>query len=71
MGVTNIGFNPTFDGQELSIESFLLDFDQALYSQIIRLDFIERLRDETKFDSFQMLKKQIEADVAAAREILS
>lgn len=68
--VTNVGHNPTFGGQELSVETFILDLDEDLYGQFVRLDFMARLRDEMKFDSFKELSAQIEKDVAKAREIL-
>ncbi len=69
-GVTNVGVNPTFGDETLSVETFLLDFDQDLYDQFIRLDFVERLRDEMKFNGPDALAEQIAKDVARAREIL-
>lgn len=65
--VTNIGYNPTFDGKELRIEAHLLDFSQDLYYQEVTLSFLERVRDEEKFASVEELKGRIAADVATAR----
>ncbi len=70
--VTNIGVRPTF-GSDLKsprIESHILDFSGDLYGQQIRLYFVERLRDERKFDRVSDLIAQIEGDVARTREIL-
>jgi riboflavin kinase/FMN adenylyltransferase len=68
-GATNVGYNPTFGDEELSVETFVLDFDGDLYDKPLRLHFTERLRDEVKFDSVDALKTQIDADVAAVRTI--
>ncbi len=61
--VTNVGFNPTFDQNELNVETFILDFDENLYGQKIKVDFIKRLRDELKFDSKDALIEQMHRDV--------
>lgn len=65
--VTNIGFNPTFDGQHLTIETYILDFSHNLYGQNISLYFLERIRDEIRFASVDELKERIWMDVEAAR----
>jgi len=68
----NIGTNPTFtpDKQTLNVEAYLLDFDREIYGEAVRLEFIERLRDEIRFDSVDALVKQINNDVEQTREIL-
>ena len=67
-GVTNVGTRPTVsDSADLSIETFLLDFDGDLYGKRIRLEFCRRLRAEKKFDSPQQLKDEIEKNVAQTR----
>jgi riboflavin kinase/FMN adenylyltransferase len=50
------------------VEAHLLDFSQSLYGETISLDFMQRLRDEQKFDSVEMLVGQIHQDIARARE---
>lgn len=67
----SVGTNPTFvsDGA-LTVEAHLLDFEGDLYSHRLRVQLIERLRDELRFDSPEALIKQIEADVARTRELL-
>lgn len=66
--VTNIGYNPTFDGQGLTIETYILDFSQDLYGREIVLYFLNRIRDEVKFSSVDELKGRIWKDVETARE---
>jgi riboflavin kinase/FMN adenylyltransferase len=69
--VTNIGTNPTFNEAARTVEAHLFDFDRDLYGARLRLEFVERIRGEVKFDSGQALAKQIAADLRRAREILS
>ncbi len=64
-----IGRNPTFDGCHIIVEAHLLDFAGELYDRPIRLDFLEWIRDQRKFDSTGSLRKQIEDDVARSREV--
>jgi riboflavin kinase/FMN adenylyltransferase len=66
--VTNIGYRPTFGGDDrLSIETFLLQILAGHSPRSIRVDFLWRLRDERKFESPEALKAQILQDVARAR----
>lgn len=65
--LTNIGFRPTFGADsQLTIETYLLDFTGDLYAKNIELFFLSRLRAETKFESVEALKNQLELDRAAA-----
>jgi len=70
-GVANIGFSPTFDDHQFTVEVHILDFHQTIYGDPIRVNFIQRLRDEIKFDSIDALAIQIHKDVAHAREVLA
>jgi len=70
-GVANIGYSPTFDDHLFTVEVHILDFDDDIYGQKIRVDFAERIRDEIKFSGISELTEQINKDVATAREILS
>jgi riboflavin kinase/FMN adenylyltransferase len=70
-GVINIGYNPTFGNEELSMEVHLLDFQGDIYEKTIDIQFIDRLRDETKFDSPDKLVVQIKKDIASAKKILA
>ena len=68
--ITNIGTRPTFEsGEENVIETHVLDFDKDLYGAKLRLGFVQRLRDEKKFDGVDALKAQIDADRARARDL--
>jgi riboflavin kinase/FMN adenylyltransferase len=68
-GLTNIGYNPTFQNSDFSVETYILDFSGDLLGQTIRVDFIERIRDEKAFDSPKELADQIAKDVAQAKGI--
>jgi riboflavin kinase / FMN adenylyltransferase len=61
-GIMNIGFRPTLNGESLSIETHFLDFNSDLYNETITIIVLERLRDEQKFDSIDLLKIQIQKD---------
>jgi riboflavin kinase / FMN adenylyltransferase len=65
--VTNIGHNPTFGENQLTIETFLLDFDGDLYGTEVSLLFHERIREEMKFESVEALVDRIRIDVGIAR----
>ncbi|MBC2576828.1 bifunctional riboflavin kinase/FAD synthetase [Peptostreptococcus canis] len=67
-GATSIGTNPTVNGKGLSIETYILDFDEDIYDQRLRIEFVERMRDEIKFDSVEGLKEQLTEDVEYVRK---
>jgi riboflavin kinase/FMN adenylyltransferase len=67
----NIGFNPTFGLERISLEVHLLDFSQEIYGQMLRVYFIERLRDELIFSSVAALASQIAEDISRARGLLA
>ena len=69
-GVANIGYSPTFDDFEFTVEVHILDFDEDIYGDKIRVNFIRRIRDEIKFSSITALIDQIEKDIQLARELL-
>jgi riboflavin kinase / FMN adenylyltransferase len=71
--VVNIGFRPTFEGDEPrpTVEAHLLDFSADLYGQTVALEFIARLRPEIKFPGIQALLAQIQKDILEARVILA
>lgn len=71
--MANIGHRPTIGDRaegDLLIEVNLFDFDSNLYGQEIRVSFIDRIRDEYKFDSLQELKAQLEQDREKAERLL-
>ena len=68
--ITNIGVRPTFEESKLTVETHIFDFSDDLYGEEVRVNFVERLRDEKRFASVDELVAQIEHDVAAVRRIL-
>jgi riboflavin kinase/FMN adenylyltransferase len=68
--VVNIGYAPTFEGKELTIEAHLLDFSADIYGEEMTLQFRKRLRDERTFPSAEALKQQIARDIEEARSLL-
>jgi riboflavin kinase/FMN adenylyltransferase len=69
-GIANAGFRPTVDGSEMRIEVHLLDYSGDLYGKTIVVYFVDRIRDEKKFNSLEELKNQIKMDVHKASELL-
>ena len=67
---TNVGIAPTFERGESKVEAHLLDFDGDLYGLVVDVGFVEKVRDEKKFDGVEELKAQIGRDVETARGIM-
>ena len=67
--VANIGYSPTFDDHLFTVEVHVLDFDQDIYGQKIKVNFLKRIRDEIKFESITALSDQIRDDIAVARRL--
>jgi riboflavin kinase/FMN adenylyltransferase len=70
-GVANIGYSPTFDDHIFTVEVHILDFNENIYDRKIRVNFIQRIRDEKKFSNISELSDQIKKDIVKARNILS
>lgn len=71
--VTNIGTRPTFTNgeQTLHVETHILEHQQDIYGKVIKLEFVERLRPEQRFQTVEALVGQIHKDIAQARKILN
>ena len=68
--MTNVGYRPTFEsGATTVIETHILDFNQELYGRRLRVGFVQRLRDEKKFDGGDALRAQIETDRQQTRTL--
>lgn len=67
---TNVGYRPTFGGDRLTVEAYLLDFSGDLYDREVRAVFVERLREERAYPSVDELVTQIGRDVADVRSLL-
>lgn len=65
-GIMNIGFNPTVEGESLSLEIHFLDFEGDLYDQKLSISLLQYLRPEQKFESLEELTAQLEHDKVAA-----
>jgi len=68
---TNIGIRPTFGEREKTVETHLLNYKGDLYGKDMRLEFVQKLRDEQRFPSSEELKVQIEKDVREVEAILA
>ncbi|MBW4436977.1 MAG: bifunctional riboflavin kinase/FAD synthetase [Pleurocapsa minor GSE-CHR-MK-17-07R] len=70
MAATNVGYRPTFNGDDVTVEAYLLDFDADLYGKELTVTFDHRLREEQRFPDINALISQIRTDVDAARIFL-
>jgi riboflavin kinase/FMN adenylyltransferase len=68
--VANVGRRPTFNKDDVLLEVHIFDFSDNIYEQIIKVEFVDFIRPEMKFDGFDSLKAQIEKDSVKARQIL-
>jgi riboflavin kinase/FMN adenylyltransferase len=68
--VCNIGTRPTVGGHELAVEAHLMNFDAELYGHRVALSFVQRLRDERRFDGLDALRGQIKDDISRANVAL-
>jgi len=69
-GMGNIGYRPTIDHGDLTIEVNIFDFDKQIYDEEITIIFVDRMRDEHKFDSLKDLSEQLVKDKENALKIL-
>ena len=69
-GATSIGTNPTFQNQHKTIETYILNFNQNIYGESIKLEFIDKIRDEQSFKSVESLIIQMKKDVQKIQQIL-
>jgi len=69
-GVSNIGYNPTFGENRLVAETHIFDFDDDIYGKPIRINLLQHLRGEKKFNGPEELGSQIQKDIQVAHEVL-
>ncbi len=67
-GVANLGNRPTFDGTKTLLEVHLFNFAQDIYGRYVEVEFVRKIRDEQRFESFAALKQQISTDAAQAQQ---
>lgn len=65
---TNVGFNPTFNQANFNIETYILDFNEDLYDQHVRIEFLDYIRPEIKFDNLDALIDKINEDVLIVKK---
>ncbi len=70
VAAVNIGGNPTFGGEPVHLEAFLMDFEGDLAGRPLEIEFWARLRDEVRFDTADALAEQIAADVERTRGLV-
>lgn len=61
-GMMNIGFNPTFGSNDKTLEVNIFDFDKDLYGETIRIEFLNFIREEIKFENVELLQNQLIKD---------
>ena len=69
-GMMNIGTRPTFDGHEQTIEVHILHFHEDIYGLPLSVEFVDRLREERRFDSMEALREQLKQDAIKAEQVL-
>ncbi|HET9058041.1 MAG TPA: riboflavin kinase, partial [Chitinophagaceae bacterium] len=69
-GMMNIGIRPTVDGLKRMVEVNIFDFNKDIYGELIKVEFIKRLRDEKKFNNLEELKQQLQKDKLASLQAL-
>jgi riboflavin kinase/FMN adenylyltransferase len=70
IAAANLGYNPTFNNQDISFEVYILDFEDDLYDKRVCVDIIEFIRDEKDFNTKEELIAQMEQDVLYTRKLL-
>ena len=69
--MTNVGVRPSVDGTKRLLETHLFDFDGSLYDLKLRVELLEKIRDEKKFDSVDELRDQIAKDSKRVKELIA
>lgn len=69
--IANVGRRPTFDKKDILLETHILDFNNDIYGQSVRVEFVDFIREEIKFENLLALKEQIEKDTLIARNLLA
>ena len=67
-GIANVGYRPTFNGQNLLLETNIFGINKNLYNKEISVSFKKFIRPEKKFRNLKYLKKQIQLDIKQAKK---
>lgn len=71
LAVTNVGSRPTFEGDNITVETNILDYSRTLYGEKVVVEFCSYIRPERKFDSADALSKQIRLDIEKTRQFFA
>ena len=69
LGMGNIGYRPTINNSDLTIEVHIFDFDKEIYGETITIFFVDRIRDEVKFKDLDALRAQLEKDKITVQKL--
>lgn len=67
LAMSNLGCNPSVGGRKRRLETHIFDFEQSLYGCTLRVNLLEKIRDELRFDSVEQLRQQIARDMEFIR----
>ncbi len=67
----NIGFKPTFEEKQLTVEVHIINFGKDIYKKMIGINILQKIRDEKCFSHPNLLRKQIEEDILIAHRMIS
>lgn len=70
-GITNVGYKPTIGEKFIGVETYLLNCDENLYGEMCTVEFFKFQRPEKKFDSLEILKRQITNDIDEGKKYFS
>ena len=69
-GMMNVGKRPTISGKETQIETYFFEFEEDLYGKKLKIELLEKIRDEQKFDSLELLVEQLGVDKKNCQELI-
>jgi len=69
-GMMNVGKRPTISGKETQIETHFFEFEEDLYGKKLKIELLEKIRDEQKFDSLELLVEQLGVDKKNCQELI-
>ena len=69
-GLMNIGFKPTFEEKQLTVEVHIINFGKDIYKKMIGINILQKIRDEKCFSHPNLLRKQIEEDISIAHKMI-
>ena len=71
LGMLNVGYRPTVNGKDKRFEVHIFDFNSNIYNKKIKIEFIEKIRDEKKFKNLAELKNQLKKDKIQTIKIIN